>query len=870
MRTARLATVGAIALIVALAVPGLAYAVTPTAPGLTDVYPSGGGQVTLKWLTSVDASHTLEYEIYRSQVPITQGMLTPTMKPLIEVVTPATGPTLSESTWTATVVALPAEIADSYVWFYAVRAKDSVGVYSPVSLSSPANVHGYRFAENTSTCATCHNVHGAPTPPGIVDRSSWICYYCHGRADDVTTGPGDRSTYNTKAEFYDYASQDAVGDAGSRHRSEKMETDKNECKACHSPHRAPYFYSSADGIAVAYDAAQSFRMFLRAQTGVSADKPTYTNGYYSQNSQAGVNTSFCFSCHGSTTASAGDGSAETNMLYVSDNGYNATAGDHNETGYSSAAHGTGVIYPNDYGTKSADYARIQCLACHEKHASRADKLIAYRGNDTRGTDSDYSQAELCYACHSTDADVTESKVAAGYTKPFSWNYNATSWNLGVEQAFGKKTPTSGSSHPTSAGGGTWVPVSATSFSQTTQAEFETDTRIQVSTTLVPGSVVLEQYNVTTPIPANPYVLSTQAANDTAAGGTRSYLAGDAAWNEDFNPTDVGTNPGAGANSTTKNGIVFAMQGGASNVYLTYTPPANSGTGTWGTTTNLWQPATTGSDMAFDSTDNYIWALVGGYTPVNNGNGTTNIRRTTNFAGTTLAWYSDGSTTGEDGPYFCTAANTPLRLGAGSSLAWVPANGTRPERLYTVNRDGTTTRNGQLYFFDNPDAASGGAIWTSTTTSSARRPRHLTPARAWPTSASARPTTSMRCAEEPTSSISCSWPTRRPPRGRGSTTARPTRGTSAPATAARFCGTATRHRPASACTPRAAATRAPRSRSPRGTAPRSYGATARRCSPTPRPARTSRRSRPTRPTRLSRRTAPPARSRPATSTLSRTR
>ena len=251
--------------------------------------------------------------------------------------------------------------------------------------------------------------------------------------------------------------------------------------------------------------------------------------------------------------------------------------------------------------------------------------------------------------------------------------------------------------------GSYVQQPSTVFAQTLQAEFGSDTRFQTVTTVL-DLVELDKYAKS--IPANPYVLVSQAAS---SGGTDSYLDGDAAWNEDFDPTSIGTSPGSGANSATKNGVVFAMQG-SSTTMRTFTPPANSGTGTWGTTTNVWQTANIGSDMAFDTAHNYIWALVGGYTPVSYGSGGTNIRRTTNFSGTSLAWYD---TTSYDGPAFL-VGGTPTRLGAGATLSWVPANDARPERLYVVNRDGTTSRNGLLYYYSSPDGATGGSNWTSTT------------------------------------------------------------------------------------------------------------------------------------------------------------
>lgn len=450
-----------------------AHAAKPTQPTIREAYPVGTEQVLVQWLGSVDASgHPLTYEVYRSKVPITSSMITPVMSPLVSLVTPVSL-TPVDTTWTAIVNANVAggEVADVYTWYYAIRACDSLGIYSALSGTTAPNLHGYRMSSNVYSCQRCHSVHGSPTPPGVRDTSSWICYYCHGRTDGGTTGGGDRSTLNTKADFYDYAN---LPEGGSQHRSAKMTSGNQQCRGCHTPHRASYYFSSSDGVSVVYDPIQSFRMMLRVQTGVdSLLKPTYTNGYYSRNDVTVENTSFCFSCHGSATASPDDGSAETNMGYVSDGGYARTGGDHNESGYASAVHGSGVIYSNDYvpSDPSADDPKpqVQCLACHDNHASAADKLIAYRGVDTASTPSGtYAQAELCYACHS--AATSESRVAAGYSAPFAWN------GRDVKAQFGKA-----SRHPTTARVTDPVPE-AGSWSQTTEADFASNRRTHVTAT----------------------------------------------------------------------------------------------------------------------------------------------------------------------------------------------------------------------------------------------------------------------------------------------------------------------------------------------------------------------------------------------------
>ncbi|MHB1018537.1 MAG: cytochrome c3 family protein, partial [Coriobacteriia bacterium] len=402
----------AAALACAALVPSTAYAAAPTTPVLTDVYVSSAGSVTVTWNASIDADgDTVTYTVYRSRAPISATN--------IGSATAVTDPSVTITS--ATVPADSSEIAESYVWFYAVRAGDGTSL-SLVSKTMAPNLHGYRLSSTAVTCTRCHSVHGA-YPDGYDHTDVELCYVCHGTTSPSTAG-GAKSSLNIQAEFSDYSGQEP---SGSVHRSDKMDTDKTECDACHSAHRSPYFNDDSG----TYVPASSFRKMLRVQTGVdAANKPTYT--YYSANTDTAENTAFCFACHGDADALKID--------YVGDPGdYDATGGDHNESGYAAAAHGPSVVYSNDHGrTDASEYPQVQCLACHDKHASAADKLIAYRGDDTDAASASgtYAEAELCFACHSSISG--EDEVAAGYAAPYSWN------DRDVEAEFGRT-----SAHPVS-------------------------------------------------------------------------------------------------------------------------------------------------------------------------------------------------------------------------------------------------------------------------------------------------------------------------------------------------------------------------------------------------------------------------------------
>jgi hypothetical protein len=409
---ARLCTAVLAALLVVV-LPAAAFAAAPTTPVLIDAYVDGAGSVTVEWNASTDADgDPVTYTVYRLQQPITATNIGS-----------ATAVASSISGTSATVSAHADEIAQSYVWFYAVRATDGTNL-SLVSKAMAPNLHGYRLGSATVSCMRCHEVHGAY--PADWDYTYVdLCYSCHGATSAADTA-GAKSSLNIQAEFGDY---DGQTQPASVHRSTKMETDRTECDACHSAHRSPYYYDNSGN----YVAASSYRKMIRVQTGEDAGGPLYT--YYSYNDdtlnpESGENAAFCLACHGADA---------TPMGYVGDAGdYAGTGGDHNSTGYSAAAHGPSVVYSNDHGrTDASEYPQVQCLACHAKHASAADKLIAYRGDDTAASASGtYAETELCFACHSSGS--AESKVAAGYTAPFSWN------DRDVESEFGRS-----SAHPVS-------------------------------------------------------------------------------------------------------------------------------------------------------------------------------------------------------------------------------------------------------------------------------------------------------------------------------------------------------------------------------------------------------------------------------------
>ncbi|PKQ20473.1 MAG: hypothetical protein CVT66_04860 [Actinobacteria bacterium HGW-Actinobacteria-6] len=428
-------------------VAGVANAAVPTIPTMRDAWVSDVGKVSLRWDASTDASaHAIAYDIYRDVIPISSATIA--SRSLSPIVTNYVG-------LTAQLNAAASEATQSYVWYYAVVARDNQAtpLMSGPSLSISPNVHGYRTDSNVITCNRCHSTHGAYQIPY---KSKELCYTCHG---NTTAGSAQaaKSSKNVQASFYDYSGQIA----GSKHRNQYMIDNNKNCSACHSPHRSSYFYDSSG----TYQATSSFRMMLRITYGTSL------YAYVSNNAAPATNNEACLGCHGATMVF--DGKTITGSTSIALAGgpsaYANTGGDHNTAGYSASAHGNATIYSNDYPATSPG---VQCEVCHDNHGSATTRLIDYRRSRTTDANAN-KQAGLCFKCHS--ATSTETNVAAGYAKPFAWN------GRDVKAEFSRV-----SHHPAYTTTGSWVPTVNDTFSQTTLAEFNTDTLSNAQTTVDHG------------------------------------------------------------------------------------------------------------------------------------------------------------------------------------------------------------------------------------------------------------------------------------------------------------------------------------------------------------------------------------------------
>lgn len=365
-------------------------------PGGVVAHVSKGASVTVEWNLTAGA---VGYDIYRSRRPLKAADCTP------GALVASVGAVSAVETRAASI-----EASESFTWYYVVVSRDSGGVTSTPSGNACPNPHGsFRTGQNMATgCTRCHAPHGGIALTGKLGAlSASACYKCHGSAQGATYGT--MTVTNVQGEFDDYPTPSSTGTGTSgfhQHRNAEMVAKERECVSCHamlSPHKSPYYINPS----YTYDPTLSFKHLLEVQIST-----TPANASVASTDSAPLREGLCFECHGASGA--------TPMAIVAGaTSFSNARGDHNEANWGAAAtaHGTQTVYPNEYGLSGRGaLPGIQCLACHDNHASSSIGMVSYRKTETTTLDA-YSQAKLCYACHSASSVETRSAGA----KPFSWN-----------------------------------------------------------------------------------------------------------------------------------------------------------------------------------------------------------------------------------------------------------------------------------------------------------------------------------------------------------------------------------------------------------------------------------------------------------------
>jgi hypothetical protein len=338
------------------------------------------------WQEPASASGIAGYDVYRFTSPITSANVGAATK-LASVARPP-----------AVVQQAPNEAAVAFTLYYVVAARDAAGnvALSPNTVPDP---HG-TAAGNTETCQRCHLNPSAVTALPGASRS---CYTCHGNTP-LTTLFGAGALFDIQAGFWDDTATTPPPNL-SQHRNAFMIDSVRECDGCHTPHRKPFDP----------DAAASFTMLLRTQTGTATSGQS---GFRYNTAASPVGNQFCFDCHGTNL---------TAMALVGGPAAYLNAGGDHETGWAVSVHGTKVPAPNtDPG--------IQCLACHDEHASSAPALLGRFDAETvtsriSGSVVTGDDSSVCLACHKSASAgfPIYSRDASGFPVSGTWP-GATIWS----------------------------------------------------------------------------------------------------------------------------------------------------------------------------------------------------------------------------------------------------------------------------------------------------------------------------------------------------------------------------------------------------------------------------------------------------------
>lgn len=424
----------------------------PSKPGLRDIRVSGLTDVELTWTASRDNVGVTSYRIYRYGEPISDAT-----KGLAELVDTVPGTQTSATVSTA----VDEDTPRKYTYYYVVTAVDAQNNESRVSANMTPDPHGtYVFGKNTNNCGMCHSVHGTTSGRAALNaKSAEACYECHGDTEG-TSAYGYASTIDIEYDFYD-DSGDPGRSTAVRHRTDYAMATQQECDMCHTPHRKP---ANVDAFGTKDDAT-SYSKLLKKPSDASktATDPAQTYTYSSDAAPFG--NDLCFTCHGAQSAYMNSRGGDT--------AYSDAGGNHQAT-FDSGAHGSSMILSS---TRPADDPgpNPTCYACHNEHATQTQGLTDWRQSGVR--DGTYNQAGLCFACHS--ANYTNETRTNSSNQYFAWNAR------NVQAEFGRT-----SSHPYQAAANTQT-VQTGTWSQTTEAEFDTDTLVRTDTTPTgDGSVVL--------------------------------------------------------------------------------------------------------------------------------------------------------------------------------------------------------------------------------------------------------------------------------------------------------------------------------------------------------------------------------------------
>jgi predicted CXXCH cytochrome family protein len=406
----------------------------------------------------------------------------------------------------------------------------------------------------------------------------------------------------------------------------------------------------------------------------SSTDPTVVNAIKNKNSacdachathhgtQTPSSNQSCQDCHGTTSTEIS--SVATSGVYAN------TGGDH-KTGFAESAHASIQTTP----TVGDAATTIQCTVCHNHERKNVGKYVDYRY--TGWPDPQQNHEDLCFQCHTSTTTVVNEP-----NKPNTWNGRS------VQSQFQLV-----SKHTISTGSGSFVDQEIPNFTETTQAQFNLETRTNVVTTNVSGGEVKLGQDVSTGVNP-PAVTNLLFAKLGGATTMDQYSTADNAWNGSnaakFSPAAAPGSPAAGASAFRLPGDSKIYFPTASTCYV-YTPPADPTADSWTTVPNMGAGAALGAggDTAVNTTGTAttgqcVYYLRGG---------SSNYIYMKPYAGSATA--AAGRVQYPSG--------TALNQGAGSAIAFAPNS----NRTFIINRNGAAG-DGRLYYTSTLNRPTGTA------------------------------------------------------------------------------------------------------------------------------------------------------------------
>ena len=327
-----------------------------------------------------------------------------------------------------------------------------------------------------------------------------------------------------------------------------------------------------------------------------------------------------------------------------------------------------VAYPGKTAYTASAHAGVLCAGCHAVH-----------GSSENGTDTAHlliaGQDTTCYRCHSASGDETRTPGA----RPYTWNGR----DLKVEF-------TRPSHHPLANDATSrWSSdQTVTVFSQSVAAEFDADTKFQMSAVSTRGADLSWESYI-----GDPGVLKLLYFYPGNSGYWHQYDPSIGAWNAWGYvppPPPMWYATFGGYSAVAANGKVYVTPGQGYPTRSVYTPADGVNNGSWATA-SFPQSVAWGSKTAMDQAHGYVY-----YSRSSNDDAI-------------MKWHYADDTWAPTNIQARDATGTAFALEVGSSIAY----SARADRLFVIRRASTAIADGMLYGVASPSTLAGPTTFANT-------------------------------------------------------------------------------------------------------------------------------------------------------------